>query len=253
MHRPKRLVAILAAVFPCLAAAAPEAVTLDSVVVTGSRVEHSSFDLPVAVDVVDAERIGADQARVNASEALAAVPGISVQNRQNYAQDLQISSRGFGARSAFGVRGIRLISDGIPASMPDGQGRHIALEPMRQHLHQGHRAVLTPRTTDGKGVISTAFLLHQGKRPAQPGFRTLQEFAEFVGFQQVFLNGPIPSREGLEGFHVVRIRKEPRVQDHIRVRGNAPLEAEAEETNGRMARRQLRHQGCDARTEIGEA
>ena len=90
---------------------------------TGSRVEHSSFDLPAAVDVVDAARIGADQARVNVSEALAAVPGISVQNRQNYAQDLQISSRGFGARSAFGVRGIRLVSDGIPASMPDGQGQ----------------------------------------------------------------------------------------------------------------------------------
>jgi iron complex outermembrane recepter protein len=51
------------------------------------------------------------------------VPGIVVQNRQNYAQDLQISSRGFGARSTFGVRGVRLIADGIPATMPDGQGQ----------------------------------------------------------------------------------------------------------------------------------
>ena len=123
-HCPKRLVVILAATFPCVAAAESAAVvTLDSVVVTGSRVEHKSFDLPAAIDVVDAERIGADNAKVNASEALAAVPGITVQNRQNYAQDLQISSRGFGARSAFGVRGIRLIADGIPASMPDGQGQ----------------------------------------------------------------------------------------------------------------------------------
>ena len=116
------VVAILAA-FPCLAAADAAPSTLDPVVVTGSRVEHGSFDLPSAVDVVDAGRIGADNARVNVSEALAAVPGITVQNRQNYAQDLQISSRGFGARAAFGVRGIRLISDGIPASMPDGQGQ----------------------------------------------------------------------------------------------------------------------------------
>ena len=46
-----------------------------------------------------------------------------VQNRQNYAQDLQISSRGFGSRSTFGVRGLRLIADGIPATMPDGQGQ----------------------------------------------------------------------------------------------------------------------------------
>jgi iron complex outermembrane receptor protein len=51
------------------------------------------------------------------------VPGIVVQNRQNYAQDLQISSRGFGSRATFGVRGIRLIADGIPASFPDGQGQ----------------------------------------------------------------------------------------------------------------------------------
>lgn len=119
--RPHPMAVLLAAAFPALSYAAD--VTLDSVVVTGSRVEHSSFDLPAAIDVVDRARINADQARVNASEALAAVPGISVQNRQNYAQDLQISSRGFGARSAFGVRGIRLVADGIPASMPDGQGQ----------------------------------------------------------------------------------------------------------------------------------
>jgi len=123
-HTPTRLAVILAATFPCIAGAAdPATVTLDSVVVSGSRIEHNSFDLPAAVDVVDAARIGADQGKVNASEALAAVPGITVQNRQNYAQDLQISSRGFGARSAFGVRGIRLVADGIPASMPDGQGQ----------------------------------------------------------------------------------------------------------------------------------
>lgn len=61
--------------------------------------------------------------RVNLSETLTSVPGLQVQNRQNYAQDLQISIRGFGSRSAFGVRGIRLYVDGIPATMPDGQGQ----------------------------------------------------------------------------------------------------------------------------------
>jgi iron complex outermembrane receptor protein len=54
---------------------------------------------------------------------LITVPGVSVQSRQNYAQDLQLSVRGFGARSSFGVRGIRLYSDGIPGTMPDGQGQ----------------------------------------------------------------------------------------------------------------------------------
>jgi iron complex outermembrane receptor protein len=61
--------------------------------------------------------------QVNISEALARVPGITVLNRQNYAQDLQLSIRGFGARSTFGIRGVRLIVDGIPATMPDGQGQ----------------------------------------------------------------------------------------------------------------------------------
>ena len=126
--RPTAIAALFA---PLAAGAAPDqapaAVSPDKpmnvVVVSGSRAEHLSFDLPASIDVVDAGRIGAAQARVNASEALVAVPGLVVQNRQNYAQDLQISSRGFGARSAFGVRGVRLIADGIPATMPDGQGQ----------------------------------------------------------------------------------------------------------------------------------
>lgn len=96
---------------------------MDTVVVSGSRIAHPSQEVPASIDVVDSARIQDGQIRVNASEALAAVPGLVVQNRQNYAQDLQISSRGFGARSAFGVRGVKLISDGIPASMPDGQGQ----------------------------------------------------------------------------------------------------------------------------------
>jgi len=96
---------------------------MDTVVVTGSRYEHSTFDLPASVDVIDAGRIGDAQARVNLSEALNAVAGVTALNRQNYAQDLQVSSRGFGARSPFGIRGIRLVADGIPATMPDGQGQ----------------------------------------------------------------------------------------------------------------------------------
>ncbi|MBS1139381.1 MAG: TonB-dependent receptor:TonB box, N-terminal [Proteobacteria bacterium] len=165
LARPCHLVSLLAAAFSGLAMA-DAALTLDSVVVTGSRVEHNSFDLPAAVDVVDAARIGADQARVNVSEALASVPGVTVQNRQNYAQDLQISSRGFGARSAFGVRGIRLVSDGIPASMPDGQGqaatfnldRAERIEVMRgpmSAIYGNHAGgVIQMFTPDGKGAPS---------------------------------------------------------------------------------------------------
>lgn len=80
-------------------------------------------DFPGAVSVIDGARIRAGQRRVNLSESLARVPGISVLDRQNYAQDLQIQSRGFGARSTFGIRGIKLLVDGIPSSAADGQGQ----------------------------------------------------------------------------------------------------------------------------------
>lgn len=96
---------------------------LDPSVVTGSRSASPTFDLPYSVDAISREQISNGQLGINASEALSRVPGLVVQNRQNYAQDLQISSRGFGARSAFGVRGLKLIADGIPASTPDGQGQ----------------------------------------------------------------------------------------------------------------------------------
>ena len=116
-------IAALCACWPLAAIADDIRNPMNVVVISGTRAEHTSFDLPAAIDVVDAAQIGAAQLRVNASEALAAVPGIVVRNRENYAQDLQISSRGFGTRSAFGVRGVRLVADGIPATMPDGQGQ----------------------------------------------------------------------------------------------------------------------------------
>ncbi|MGZ5202129.1 MAG: TonB-dependent receptor domain-containing protein [Telluria sp.] len=122
--RHKQLVLALMALGPLAGVAKAEDGTVANVVVvTGARSAHSTFDMPASVDVVDANRIHDGQMRVNASESLVAVPGVVVQNRQNYAQDLQISSRGFGARSQFGVRGVRLIADGIPATMPDGQGQ----------------------------------------------------------------------------------------------------------------------------------
>ena len=118
-----------AAIAACLAppgalaqdAQAPDVRT--EVVVTATRVPRAGLDVPAAIDVVDSRAIREDKPQVNLSEAINRVPGIVVQNRQNYAQDLQVSSRGFGGRATFGVRGVRLIADGIPATMPDGQGQ----------------------------------------------------------------------------------------------------------------------------------
>ncbi len=98
-------------------------VSAPSIVVTATRSERNSFDLPVSIDRIDAEVIRDGKPMINLSESLSRVPGVVVQNRQNYSQDLQISSRGFGARAQFGVRGVRLYADGIPATSPDGQGQ----------------------------------------------------------------------------------------------------------------------------------
>ena len=123
-HRHHYLVLFAAGAGASLVAAAQELVLppAPTVVVTATRLAQPLADVPAAIDVVDMASVQA-QMRVNASEALVQVPGLVALNRQNYAQDLQVSSRGFGARAAFGVRGVRLLADGIPASSPDGQGQ----------------------------------------------------------------------------------------------------------------------------------
>ncbi|MFM2069157.1 MAG: hypothetical protein RLZZ584_4066, partial [Pseudomonadota bacterium] len=100
-----------------------DASSLEPVVITGSTRERKLVDAPYAITAVSAAELASSGPMVNLSEALGRVPGLTVANRGNYAQDLQISSRGFGARAGFGVRGLRLYADGIPASMPDGQGQ----------------------------------------------------------------------------------------------------------------------------------
>jgi iron complex outermembrane receptor protein len=96
---------------------------LDPITVTATRSAERAFDVPASVDVIGAEAIHDGQPQVNLSETLSRIAGVFAANRQNYAQDLQVSSRGFGARAPFGVRGVRLYQDGIPVTMPDGQGQ----------------------------------------------------------------------------------------------------------------------------------
>ena len=118
-------VALLAttATSPAQEVSEPLASTLEPVVVTATRAERAPLDVPASVSVITRPEIRDTQLRVNLSEALQRVPGVVANNRENYAQDLQISIRGFGARSTFGVRGIRLYLDGVPATQPDGQGQ----------------------------------------------------------------------------------------------------------------------------------
>jgi iron complex outermembrane receptor protein len=104
-------------------ATSPTSTTLTAIVVTATRHAQRPFDLPISIDAVSLRRIRADRVSINPSESLREVPGVLARDRQNAAQDEQVSIRGFGARTTFGVRGVRLYVDGIPATMPDGQGQ----------------------------------------------------------------------------------------------------------------------------------
>ncbi|HCI6849759.1 TPA: TonB-dependent receptor [Klebsiella quasipneumoniae subsp. quasipneumoniae] len=116
-----RHAALPALLLPLIAAA--QAADEQTMVVTAAPATVSELDTPAAVSVVNGDEMRQAAPRVNLSESLGAVPGLQVQNRQNYAQDLQLSIRGFGSRSTYGVRGLRIYVDGIPATMPDGQGQ----------------------------------------------------------------------------------------------------------------------------------
>ena len=95
---------------------------LSPVVVTGTRIEQNSFDLPMSINSISADTINGAQQQVHLSESAARIPGVVINNRNHGAQELSISSRGFGPRSQFGIRGVRLYTDGMPLTMPDGLG-----------------------------------------------------------------------------------------------------------------------------------
>lgn len=115
---------LIASLCACATPAAwAQAAAPQTIVVTGSLREAALLEAPYAITSIAAAELRGAGPMINLSEALARVPGLVVANRNNYAQDLQISARGFGARAGFGVRGVRLYADGIPATMPDGQGQ----------------------------------------------------------------------------------------------------------------------------------
>jgi iron complex outermembrane recepter protein len=134
-----RNTAFIAFVFCAIHAKADESATagdtnntteLPKVVVSASKREQELLQTPAAIDSIDRGDLLNTQARVSVAESLNRIAGVTARDRQNDAQDAQISIRGYGTRASFGVRGLRLYTDGIPASMPDGQGQvsHFALD-----------------------------------------------------------------------------------------------------------------------------
>ncbi|MGE0334795.1 MAG: TonB-dependent receptor family protein [Gammaproteobacteria bacterium] len=108
----------LALAVPAVASAAP---TTEEILVSATRVERDLLRTPFAISVVERDTVQRHQ-QLGLDESLARIPGAFFQNRYNFAQDLRVSLRGFGARSQFGIRGIKIYVDGIPSTLPDGQG-----------------------------------------------------------------------------------------------------------------------------------
>jgi iron complex outermembrane receptor protein len=116
--------ALLVLLTAAAGAAEPQAPRmLARVQVTATRSMQPAHAVPASVSVIDAADLATDTLGATVSEKLATVPGLLARNRHNLAQDEQLSIRGFGTRASFGIRGVRLLVDGIPATMPDGQGQ----------------------------------------------------------------------------------------------------------------------------------
>ena len=98
-------------------------ITLQEVAVEATKLETDRFVVPASISVFNLIPLQGMQQQLSLQEYLSAVPGVFSLNANNYAQDLRLSIRGFGSRAAFGIRGVKIIVDGIPETTPDGQGQ----------------------------------------------------------------------------------------------------------------------------------
>ncbi len=96
---------------------------LNDVTVTAPRLPKAIYQVPFAITQLDSSIVDSERQNLSVKEHLLMIPGVYVQNAYNFAQDARISIRGFGATAAFGIRGIKLIVDGIPETTPDGTGQ----------------------------------------------------------------------------------------------------------------------------------
>ncbi len=153
-------------------AAAPA--VLPSVTVTATREARSPHDVPASVSRIDVQAANGARLGVQIADVLQGVPGLVARDRQNYAQDVQISVRGYGARASFGIRGVRLYVDGIPATLPDGQGQithadlasassiEVLRGPYSALWGNASGGVLLVDTAEGRGPASISAVLARG-------------------------------------------------------------------------------------------
>ena len=98
-------------------------IKLDTISLKVARINVEKGRIPLSVSTLDFRKQQDQLQQLSFSEYLSGIPGLFALNTNNFAQDIRVSIRGFGARSAFGIRGVKLLVDGIPETTPDGQGQ----------------------------------------------------------------------------------------------------------------------------------
>jgi len=153
---------------------------LDEIVVTATRLQTNLRDTARSISIVDQQQIQDGMQQLSLDESLVRVPGLYMQNRYNMAQDLRVSLRGFGARSAFGIRGIKIIVDGIPETLPDGQAGVDSID-----LGSARRIqVLRGPSSALYGNASGGVILIDSQLGEEPAFVETNLAAGGLGFQK---------------------------------------------------------------------
>lgn len=140
-------------------------VPLANIDVQSGRLQQKLQDAPASLHLIEAREIQSSGPQVNLSDVLTQVPGVVAMNRNNYAQDIQISMRGFGARTAFGLRGLRLMVDGVPATTPDGQGQASSVSMTSLGRLEVLTGPLAQLYGNASGGVIQAFTREAGDRP----------------------------------------------------------------------------------------
>jgi iron complex outermembrane receptor protein len=154
--------------------------SIEPVTITATRLDAGPERVPYAVSVLEKSALQAVQQQLSVHDALMSVPGVFVQNPDNFAQDLRISIRGFGARAAFGIRGIRIITDGIPESTPDGQADVDNIDAgalQRMEILKGGSSALYGNASGGVIYLKT-------EEPPETPFAEVQTGQGSYGFQR---------------------------------------------------------------------
>lgn len=153
---------------------------IQPVTVTATRYETDKNRTPFAISILNKNRLQTAQQQLSVHDALMTVAGVFVQNPDNFSQDLRISVRGFGARSAFGIRGVRIITDGIPESTPDGQADVDNLDAGIMRQMQVIKGAAAGLYGNGAGGV----IYFQTEEPSAQPFAEVQASAGSYGFQR---------------------------------------------------------------------